>query len=67
MTELAASTIAKMKASSSVVQSTIDHLVCESSDLFLQVTMCLKTKTKNVLESRGVPENNRERQNLLES
>ena len=66
MTELAASTIAKMKASSSVVQSTIDHLVCESSDLFSQVIMSLKTKMENVLESRGVPENNHERQNLLE-
>ena len=39
VTELPA-TIAKMKASSSVVQSTIDNVVCESSDLFC-ILLCL--------------------------
>ena len=67
VTELAASTIAKMKASSSVVQSTIDDVVRESSDLFSQIVMSLKTKTENLLKNRGIPVNDPERQNLLET
>ena len=42
VTELAASTIAKMKASSSVVQSTIENFLLDSSGLFSQIVMSLK-------------------------
>lgn len=56
-----------MKASSSVVQSTIDDVVREISDLFSQIVMSLKTKTENLLENRGIPLNDPERQNLLET
>ncbi len=67
VTELAASTIAKLKASSSVVQSTIDHVVRESSDLFKQVIFSLKSKTENVFASKGILEDDSDRRDLMEA
>ena len=64
VTELAALTIAKMRASSSVVQSTIDNVIQESSDLFSQVITSLQAKTESVLKSKGIPEDDPERLDL---
>ena len=64
VTELAALTIAKMRASSSVVQSTINNVIQESSDLFAQVITSLQAKTESVLKSKGIPEDDPERLDL---
>ena len=66
VTELAASTIAKLKMASSVVQSTVDHVVHESSDLFPGIVTSLEVKTEQFLDNKGIDENDPERQNLLE-
>ena len=66
ITEFAACAIAKLKASSSVVQSTVDHVDQESSDLFSTV-MLLQTKTEHVLDSKGVDRYDPDRQQLMET
>ena len=54
VTELAACTVAKMKASSSVVQSTVDSFVSDSSELFSQIITSLKRNTELVLERKDI-------------
>jgi hypothetical protein len=49
-----------------VVQSTVDHVVQESSDLFSTV-MSLQTKTEHVLDSKGVDRYDPDRQQLMET
>ncbi len=65
VTELAASTIAKLKSSSSVVQSTVD-VVSESSNMFSQIIESLKNKTEQLLESKGIANEDPEKQDLIE-
>jgi hypothetical protein len=67
ITEFAASAIAKLKASSSMVQSHIDHVVHESSELFSNVVMSLKTKTEQMLDNKDIEKDDPERIELLEA
>jgi hypothetical protein len=67
VTALAASTVAKLKSSSSVAQSTIYHVISDSSDLFSNVILSLKTKTEQLLDSKGINEDDPGRQDLLET
>ena len=59
--------IARMKASSSVVQSTIYMVVAESSNLFLDIVGGLKERTSKFLCERGFREDDEEVRNLLET
>ena len=59
--------IARMKASSSVVQSTIDMVVADSSNLFLDIVGGLKERTSKFLCERGFREDDEEARNLLET
>ena len=61
----AATFVAKMKASSSTVQSTVDNVVTEASRLFSDVIGKLKSKTELLLQSKNIGEGDIERQNLL--
>ncbi|PIK45262.1 hypothetical protein BSL78_17883 [Apostichopus japonicus] len=54
--KLAASTLAKLKASSSVVQSTVDNVVSETSSLFFDVINTLQFKTAELLQGLGIHE-----------
>ena len=56
ITEMVAVGIARMKASSSVVQSTIDMVVADSSNLFLDIVGGLKERTSKFLCERGFRE-----------
>ena len=55
-TEMVAVGVARMKASSSVVQSTIDMVVADSSNLFLDIVGGLKERTSKFLCERGFRE-----------
>ena len=57
--------IAKMKASSSTVQSTVDYVVTEASNLFSDVIGKLKRKTEEFLQSKNIEEDDIQRKNLL--
>ena len=59
--------IARMKASSSVVQSTIDMVVADSSNLFLDIVGGLKKRRSQFLCERGFCEDDEEVKNLLET
>ena len=59
--------IARMKASSSVVQSTIYMVVAESSNLFLDIVGGLKKRRSQFLCERGFCEDDEEVKNLLET
>ena len=61
----AATFVAKMKASSSTVQSTVDNVVTEASRLFSDVVGKLKSKTDLLLQSKSIGEEDIERENLL--
>ena len=67
ITEMVAVGIARMKASSSVVQSTIDMVVADSSNLFLDIVGGLKERTSKFLYERGFREDDEEVRNLLET
>lgn len=67
ITDMVAISIARMKASSSIVQSTIDMVVAESSALFLEIVGSLKEKTTKFLSDRGFHEDDAEVRNLLET
>jgi hypothetical protein len=56
VTNSAAVFVAKMKASSSTVQSTVDHVVKETSNLFSDVIWTLKRKTEEFLQSKNIGE-----------
>ena len=58
--------VAKMKASSSTVQSTVDHVVTEASNLFSDVIGKLKRKTEEFLQSKNIGEDDIQRKNLLD-
>ena len=58
--------VAKMKASSSTVQSTVDHVVTETSSLFSDVVGMLKSKTEEFLQHRNIGQDDDERNQLLE-
>ena len=58
--------VAKMKASSSMVQSTVDHVVTEASNLFSDIVGSLKRKTEVFLQSKNMGEDDIERENLLQ-
>lgn len=64
VTKTAAIFLAKMKASSSTVQSTVDHVVSETSNLFSDVIGALKAKTEQFLQSQNI-DDEISRQNLL--
>ena len=57
--------LAKMKASSSVVQSTIDHVVSNSQELFSDIIGGLKFKTEQYLNSENITPDDPERKNLM--
>ena len=65
VTKSAAIFLAKMKASSSTVQSTVDQVVSETSNLFSDVIGTLKAKTEQFLQSQNIDEDDIGRQNLL--
>lgn len=67
LTEMAAVGIAQMKSSSSVVQSTIDMVVAQSSNLFHDIVGGLRERTSKFLSERGFGEDDEEVQNLLET
>ena len=54
VTKLAAASLDKMKVSSSTVQSTVDHMVTEISNLFSDVISALKSRTELFLQSKGI-------------
>ncbi|XP_028403161.1 uncharacterized protein LOC114525900 [Dendronephthya gigantea] len=54
VTKTAAIFLAKMKASSSTVQSTVDHVVSETSSLFSDVIGSLKAKTEQFLQGQNI-------------
>ena len=56
VTKLAASTVAILKSSSSVVQSTVDNVVSETTSLFSDVISSLKHQTATLLQRRGILE-----------
>ena len=58
--------VAKMKAPSSMVQSTVDHVVTEASNLFSDIVGMLKRKTEVFLQSKKIGEDDIERENLLQ-
>ncbi|XP_071831544.1 uncharacterized protein [Apostichopus japonicus] len=66
VTKLAASTLAKLKASSSVVQSTVDHVVSETSSLFFDVINTLQFKTAELLQGLGIHEDDDRRKTLMD-
>ncbi len=66
VTNSAAVFVAKMKASSSTVQSTVDHVVKETSNLFSDVIGTLKRKTEEFLQSKNIGEDDSESENLLQ-
>ena len=57
--------VTKMVTSSSMVQSTVDHVVTEASNLFSDVIDKLKRKMEVFLESKNIGDDDIERQNLL--
>jgi hypothetical protein len=66
VTNSAAVFVAKMKASSSTVQSTVNHVVKETSNLFSEVIGTLKRKTEELLQSKNIGEDDIEREDLLQ-
>lgn len=66
VTKSAAIFVAKMKASSSTVQSAVDHVVTEASNLFSDVIGNLKRKTEVFLESKNIGEDDIDRKHLLQ-
>ena len=50
-----------------MVQSTVDHVVQESSDLFSNIVSTLKIKTEQLLDSKGINRNDAERQELIQT
>lgn len=66
VTKSAAIFVAKMKASSSTVQSAVDHVVTEASNSFSDVIGNLKRKTEVFLESKNIGEDDIDRKHLLQ-
>lgn len=67
LTKLVATSIARLRASSSIVQATTDIVVNESSNLFHDIVGGLQEKTLKLLSDRGVDEDDAEFQNLMEA
>jgi hypothetical protein len=65
VTNSAALFLAKMKASSSAVQSTVDHVVAGSTELFSNIISRLKFKTEQYLTSQNIDPDDPERENLM--
>lgn len=65
VTKSAAIFLAKMKASSSAVQSTVDHVVSGSTELFSGIIGRLKSETKQYLASQNVEPNDAGREKLI--
>ncbi|KAJ8050217.1 hypothetical protein HOLleu_03331 [Holothuria leucospilota] len=65
VTEMVASSVARMKASSSITQSTVDHVISETSNLFSNVIGVLKVQTERFFQHKGI-EDDDEKRTLLD-
>ena len=65
VTKSAAIFLAKMKASSSTVQSTVDHVVSGSRELFSSIIGKLKHETEQYLETQNIDPNDPAKEQLM--
>jgi hypothetical protein len=65
VTKSAAIFLAKMKASSSTVQSTVDHVVSGSTELFSSIISRLKQETEQYLETQNIDPNDPGKEQLI--